>query len=44
MVQFLLGWGIFVALVYLLMYVDYFTHKHNIAEAFRAFADSFGEE
>ena len=40
----LLGWAIFVALVYLLMYVDYFVHKYNVGRAFKAFADSFGEE
>lgn len=40
----LLGWAIFVAMVYLLMWFDYFTHKHNIKEAIGSIVESFGEE
>lgn len=40
----LLGWLTFVALVYLLMWIDYFTHKHNIAEGIRDFVETFSRE
>lgn len=40
----LLGWAIFVAAVYLLMWIDYFTHKHDIKRALNTFVESFGEE
>lgn len=44
LIKILLGWAIFVAVVYFLMYADYFVHKYNVGKALRAFADSFGEE
>gem|GEM_PF-6378888 len=40
----LIGWLVFVALVYMLMWIDYFTHTHKIKEGFQTFVDSFGEE
>ncbi len=44
LVKILIGWGIFVALVYLLMWIDHITHKRSLIDAFHAFIESFGEE
>jgi len=41
---FLIGWAIFVGLVYLLMLVDYITHKYDVMGGLRGVAESFQEE
>ena len=40
----LLAWGIFIGLVYLLLYCDFFYYRYNLPKACKKVLDAFTEE
>lgn len=42
--KFLIGWGIFLGLVYLLLWCDAFYYKYNLPKVCKKMLDAFTEE